>query len=158
MNHWLECPCSHRPAWTTALSQAEKSQEARSVRDAPQACHDKQTHSLSVLLDGTKTAFRQVHARASCSIRPFACISKKKLNISFGQRSVDAINSNHRWVCRSTSTLIYIMLSVTAFDPKGTISEVRVHASTTLMYTFGHWTLIDRQQQILHQENVWSPW
>ena len=29
--------------------------------------------------------------------------------------------------CRSSSTSIY-MLSVTDFDPKGTISEVRVHA------------------------------
>ena len=39
------------------------------------------------------------------------------------------------------------MLSVTDFDPKGTISEVRVHADCIWTY----WMLIDRQMQILHK-------
>ena len=33
--------------------------------------------------------------------------------------------------CRSSTTSIYV-LSVTDFDPKGTISEVKVHASANL--------------------------
>ena len=43
------------------------------------------------LLDGTETAFRQAHA----SERPFAWIFKKEVNISWCQRSVDAITGLH---------------------------------------------------------------
>ena len=47
----------------------------------------------------------------------------KKVNVSGGQRSVDAIRLAYIFTTTSISTL-----SVTDFDPKGTISEVRVHA------------------------------
>ena len=51
------------------------------------------------------------------------------------------------------------MLSVTDFDPKGTISEVRVHAGLYLEMDM----LVDRQmQQILHDvlelQIICSPW
>ena len=69
------------------------------------------------------------------------------------------------------------MLSVTDFDPKGTISEVRVHAGLYLdkldadhrvdrqmqsdfMSELHRWIskLTARHQQILHQEIFLSPW
>ena len=67
------------------------------------------------------------------------------------------------------------MLSVTDFDPKGTISEVRVHAglyldildadqSPNAVRVHAGTTQVDfevdraRHLQILHQEIFWSPW
>ena len=42
-------------------------------------------------------------------------------------------------LCRSSTTSIY-MLSITDFDPKGTISEARVHAGATFGHT-GCWLI-----------------
>ena len=76
--------------------------------------------------DDTETSFRLDH-----------CISKK-VNISWGQILLMRSNS-----CRYWTTVIY-MLCVTDFDPKGTISEVRVHGDPK----FGHtrWSIA----KILH--------
>ena len=74
---------------------------------------------------GTETAFRHDH-----------CKHFEKVNILWGQRSVDAIKLV--FMCRSSTTLIY-KLSVTDFNPKGTISEVRVH--TGLYLVTGCWSI-----------------
>ena len=53
----------------------------------------------------------------------------RKVNILWGQRSVEPIKLVYTW--RSWTTSIY-KLSVTDFDPKGTISKVRVSAGLYL--------------------------
>ena len=67
---------------------------------------------------GTETAFRHDQRKHF-----------EKVNIRWGQRSVDAIKLVY--TCWSWTPSIY-KLSVTDFDPKGTISEVRVHAKLYL--------------------------
>ena len=107
---------------------------------APQASEDKRRHP-KLLADTT-----------------IASISKK-VNISEVRGQLIRSNS------RIFSTTSIYMLSVTDFDPKGTISEVRVHAGAKFGHT-GCWSiakcrpelhrwiskLTARHLQILHQE------
>ena len=58
----------------------------------------------------------------------------KKVNVSEVRGQLMRSHS-----CRSSTTSIY-MLSVTDFDPKGTTSEVRVHAGAKLGHT-GCWSI-----------------
>ena len=67
---------------------------------------------------GTETAFRHDH-----------CKHFEKVNILWGQRSVDAMKLVYTCRCSTTSTY---KLSVQDFDPKGTSSKVRVHAGLYL--------------------------
>ena len=59
----------------------------------------------------------------------------EKVNISWGQRSIDAINPVQSFTCVDLHLLLsrsMNMLSVTDFDPKGIISGVRVQAGLYL--------------------------
>ena len=85
------------------------------------------THAL---LGGTETAFWQAHA----SERPFSCIFKN-VNISWGQRSVDAITGSHRPQKKHSL--------MSEFMPE-------LHR-WVLKLSVGH-------LQILHQEILWSTW
>ena len=126
------------------------------------------THSRVGLTDvGTETTF-------SLQTRPAQAFPKK---VSRGQRLVDAIKPVKIFTCVDlhvdllVSRSIY-MLSVTDFDPKGNISEVRVHAGLYLDILdagrspnavtpeMHRWIskVAARHLQILHQEIFWSPW
>ena len=100
---------------------------------APQAshAHTRRTQlrsSLPRLL--TPTLQRMLSARHTLALRArltlqFACVSKK-VNISWGQRLVEACKTNVQ---------IYTHIDIRAhFDPKGTTCKARVHTGAT----FGH--------------------
>ena len=133
---WSEWTPARKPAgreWATTTGQDRTRNFEWDVTwktRAPVAVEPRRPPKTNV---GTETAFGHDHCK------PGEHIQKSKHLC--GQRSVDTIK-----LAYISTTSIY-MLSVIDFDPKGTISEVRVHAGAKFGHT-GCWSIAKCSQSL----------